>query len=366
MRLILFFKKMVSGKEGRVARFAGLMALLAGLSLVYGRNLLKYSYHFGLYDWNFFLYQHQYWHISLFSFKQLPLWNPYACGGMSFIGRPDVSVLPFPIIFVTAFGALAGLRIMAVFYIFLGMTGMFYVCRYLKIGILPSLIAGVIFSMNGALALRIMAGHLGWLSVAYLPFIVLFYLKGLKKFRYLFLCSLFLAFVAAEGSYILMFTAVFLFVFSALYALQQKSLRPLLALGLTLALCVLLSGPKLFPMIEMMSQFPRGTDVGKAIPLKNLYNIFWERNQLGNLAFAFMRPLNWWEFGSYIGIVPVVIFVLSFKLVRRQWPLLLTAVCVFVIGLGNFSALAPWTLLHRAPVFCNMHISSRVWVIFLF
>jgi len=218
MRFFSVLKKMFSGKEGRFARFMALMALLAGLSLVYGRNLLKYSHHFGLYDWNFFLYQHQYWHISLFSFKQIPLWNPYACGGMSFIGRPDVSVLPFPIIFVTAFGTLAGLRIMAVFYIFFGMAGMFYVCRYLKIWIIPSLLAAVIFSMNGALALRIMAGHLGWLSVAYLPFIFLFYLKSLKKFRYLFLCSLFLAFVAAEGSYILMFTVLFLSVFSALYA----------------------------------------------------------------------------------------------------------------------------------------------------
>jgi len=85
-----------------------------------------------------------------------------------------------------------------------------------------------------------------------LPWIFLFYLKGLKKARYVFLSSVFLAFTALEGSHILIFTAVFLSVFSFLYSFQQKTIRPLLALALALMFCVLFSGPKLFPMIEMM------------------------------------------------------------------------------------------------------------------
>ncbi len=365
-RFFAAIKDRMSGKEVRMARFVGLMALFAILALAYGWQILRFRNHFGLHDWDFTFFLHQYWHIAIFSFKQVPLWNPYICGGMPFIGRPDVSVLPFPIIFVSLFGVMAGLRIMALFYIFLAMTGMFCLCRFFRIKTLPAMIASIIFSMNGCFALRVMAGHLGWLSAAYLPWIFLFYLKGLKKARYVFLSSVFLAFTALEGSHILIFTAVFLSVFSFLYSFQQKTIRPLLALALALMFCVLFSGPKLFPMIEMMSRFPRLTDAGWAVPLGNLYDIFLERAQQDNLFQRFIKNTAWWEIGAYVGLVPSVLFVLSFKMIKKQWPLLLTAVFILLIGLGNFSGFAPWTVLHSGPVFSNMHIPTRIFIVFVF
>ncbi len=282
------------------------------------------------------------------------------------IGRPDVTFFPFPIMFVSCFGVIAGLRIMVLFYLFTGMAGMFYLCRHLGVKGIAAVISSVIFAMNGSLAFHIMAGHLGWLSIAYLPWIVFFYLKGLKKSRYLFVSSVFLACMVFEGAYIFIFTVVFLVVLAGLSSLQEWRFRPVWGLGLALFFCVLLSGPKLFPMIELMRQFPRPTYAGEVIPLKNLYHVFLMRHQHSDFAFAFMNDLRWWEFGSYIGIVPAVLFMLSFKLFKERWPLLLTAVITLAIGIGNFSNFAPWTIIHAWPVLRNMHIPSRIFIVFVF
>ncbi len=352
--------------KGRWVRWGGWMLLFAAFTLMYGREIFKFRNHFGDNDWDSVMFYHQYWQISLSSFKQFPFWNPYLAGGISFLARPDMSFFPFPLLFVSAFGVVAGLKFMALFYIFLAMAGMFCLCRYLGIRALPAAIAAVIFSMSGCFSSRIILGHFGWLSAAYLPWVFLFYLKGLKRIRYLFVCALFLSLIVFEGSYIFAFTAVFLGFFSFMFSLQQKTFRPVLGAGVALLLCLLLSGPKLFPMIELMNEFPRLTGPGKGLPLKYLGQIFLDRRSDPEFAFRFIRPLGWWEFGSYIGIVPVILFFLSFKLVRERWPFILTAVFLGLIGLGNFSPISPWALLHHFSVFSNMQNAARIFIVFVF
>ncbi len=361
-----FVKEGIQSKNGRVVRFWGLMLFLGMLTCFYGRGIVQFKHHLGLYDWDFAYFLHQYWHIAVFSFKQLPLWNPYIGGGMSFVGRPDVSMTPFPLFFVISFGVVTGLKLMALSYIFLSMAGMFYLSRYLGMGRLAALISSVLFSMSGCFALRIMAGHLGWLSAAYLPWIFLFYLKGLKNIRYLFVCSVFLSLMAFEGIYILIFSVMFLAMFGGLSSIQHKTFRPILAVALAVVLCGLLSGPKIFPVMELMLRFPRPTEVWRVVPFKNLYNVFLDRAQYDNFFQRFMKHTAWWELGAYVGIVPLGLFVLSFRLIRRHWPLLLTAVSLLLIGIGNFSPFAPWTMLHRYPVFSDMNMPSRIWIVFIF
>ncbi len=123
-KMLYSVKDWLVSEKGRPVRFAGLMAFFAAATLSYGRMLIRFRDHLGNNDWDFFSFLHQYWHIAIFSFQQFPFWNPYVAGGMPFFGRPDSGFSPFPVLFVSLFGVVAGFKFMVLFYIFLSMAEM--------------------------------------------------------------------------------------------------------------------------------------------------------------------------------------------------------------------------------------------------
>ena len=83
-------------------------------------------------------------------------------------------------------------------------------------------------------------------------------------------------------------------------------------------------------------------------------------------VFTPVPSLGWWEVGAYIGLLPFVLFIFSFKLIKEHWPLILSGVFIFVITLGDFMSFSLWSIIHKFPVFNNMHIPSRAESIFIF
>ncbi len=63
----------------------------------------------------------------------------------------------------------------------------------------------------------------------------------------------------------------------------------------------------------------------------------------------------------YVGWVVVVILIAGCLVARgaRESPLKWTGLLCFVLGLGAFDPHAPWTLLHKLPVFSTQHVPSR-------
>jgi hypothetical protein len=110
--------------------------------------------------------------LSLLKYHQFPWWNPWSCSGTPFFAHPQVAVLTPETVFVTAFGAVLGLKITIISYAIVGYEGTRALCRYLfdespfveAICVIPALMP--------ALALHFNEGHADLLAFYSFPWLV--------------------------------------------------------------------------------------------------------------------------------------------------------------------------------------------------
>ncbi|MCX7016479.1 MAG: 6-pyruvoyl-tetrahydropterin synthase-related protein, partial [Candidatus Sumerlaeota bacterium] len=130
---------------------------------IYGRDTVSHDYGMALWAWGL-----------IRSTGRLPLWNPYLFGGIPTLGSFAVcpfapsavffAVLPFPLAFT--------LQYLCAFAI--GGTGMALLARRLGLGFLPSLAAGLVFTLSGHFTTLAYAGHLTKaLAFAWIPWLFL-------------------------------------------------------------------------------------------------------------------------------------------------------------------------------------------------
>lgn len=347
------------------------LLFLLGITLIFCRPLLANLDSLGRGDWDYFLFIHEVPQISILSYQQFPLWNPYDGGGLTLVGNPQNRYLSPSVIFSLFFGVVRGLKIEIVFHYFIGLGGMFLLGRSFAMGRMAALFSGIIFILSGPLTCHIAEGHMVWLPAVYFPFVFLFFRGALNESRAarknIWLCALFLSLMFYEGAtYVLNFFLIFLGIYAIFRAVQLKKVFPLWRLGFLLGAFFLLTGPKLFPVLEAIHRYPRPTPVGGLLPVDYLFSIFLDRNQSLYRLYEPIPSMGWWEVGSYLGWLPCILYFLSFTLWRTQWPLIVSSLILFLVGLGNFSDFAPWTILHRLPVFQNMWVPERIFIVFNF
>ena len=91
---------------------------------------------------------------------------------------------------------------------------MFWLSRELGLGNCSCYLPPVIFAFSGMYAMHLSVGHTWLLPIAYLPFALLFYLKGTRRPRYAIISGVFLALMILEGGiYPAPHTALFLLIF---------------------------------------------------------------------------------------------------------------------------------------------------------
>ena len=92
-----------------------------------------------------------------------------------------------------------------------------------------------------------------------------------------------------------------------------------------------------------------------------LYHIFLDPNQ--QLYADHGQQWSWWEYGCYVGVLPLVLGAVGVMgAVRRHWPLLLAGAVFLAVGLGGWGPSAPWYWLHQLPPFSSHHVPSRLLV----
>ena len=69
---------------------------------------------------------------------------------------------------------------------------------------------------------------------------------------------------------------------------------------------------------------------------------------------------GFWEYGAYVGFLALAFAIIgATKCFRAAVPWLVVTLIFFALAVGQFSSYAPWSLLHRLPVFSSSRVPSR-------
>jgi len=222
----------------------------------------------------------------------------------------------------------------------------------------------VVCAVNGRWALQVSVGHSWHMQYAWLPLVLYFFDLSLEPGRQLTAVAAgwVLGIMAYMGGiYPLPHAALLLTLYAAMTAAVERSWEPVRALAVASLSGVGFSAPKLFPMIELMRRYPRKIDSVEAIDLGQLTAMLVDPSQ------SYARPpvavpfWRWHEYGIYVGGWVVLAMVIGVACARaaKTVPLRLGGLVFFLLGMGAFHPQAPWTQLHRMPVFSSQHIPTR-------
>lgn len=324
--------------------------ILAALSFAYFSDVLLSDTVFSFRDLSRYYYPLRLFAVNLMKSGSFPFWNPYVASGHPlFATLQSVVLYPLSIIyylgnFDTAF------NIFVILHVFLGGLFFYFLMRDLKFDQSSALISAIVFSFSGYF-ISVINLTTTLAAAIWFPLIFLFYNRLLKdgKFIYLVLVSVFLGFMFLGGEPTPLYATIFLL---GLYTLivsrvDNKSFpKALFPYILCIGIFILLFSFQIVPFLELIKLSDRAASSFD----KATYWSFHPRNTIDFLLPFFHGPLRLqidgqlrqeWLLFSYFGIVPVVLFLISF-IFRRDKYTFFFKIC-FIIGLifafGRFTPL---------------------------
>ena len=355
----------------RAGRLAALIAVPAMVLLVVS-PLLARPFTLGQHDWDQMNTQREVVVQTVLRFHQFPFWDPYTCGGHPAWGSlesapvaispwlPAYLLAPLPIairieIIVSALvGALGALRLASRFTASRAVQALFT----------------VVTVVNSRWAMQIASGHTWHLLYGLLPWVLYLFDRAIdpatprrSAVRDVIAAAACVAImVFGDAIYPVPHTALLLVVYAAVVARRTRSLRPLYALASLGAVAVGLSAPKLLPLFERLSRFPRIIKSDEGIWPQYIPAIFTWR--VGDYAASaeFVGGSMWHEWGLYLGWPALVGLVAGIAVSRgpRERALKWAGYLMLSFALlGGVHPLTPWRLLHLLPLFKSQHVPSR-------
>jgi hypothetical protein len=357
-------------------------AVYGGLSLYFLKPILETGSSLGMDDWDALLFQHASVLKSALEYGRLPFWNPWYCGGNVLWQNPQAPLLTPAHLIGVFTGVPLAVKITVLLHYLAGFAGMHVLLRR-GLGVASNLYVWFIaamFTLGGGAALHVAVGHMTFLPYFYLPWVLWLFVAALSSgaFRYATGAAALLALAVWNGGVIIVVMAmVALGIFAASAALCRRDWRPIVMIGFVAALMVLASAPKLLPALIFAADprkvdiraFPPGPDV---MSLQMLLTTFLEPFQFRRMRIGGMK-YGWHEYGNYLGTVAIllaagsVVSALTRIRERDQWlgvSLSATTVVLLLIAIGDFGALAPYSLLRLLPGISDLRIPTRYLLVF--
>ena len=338
----------------------------------------------GVDDWDAILFHHAAVLKTVYEYGQLPFWGPWYCGGDVLWQNPQVPLVTSTYAFALVMPVAAAMKVTVLLHYAVGFVGMHYlVCRVMKRKWLPAAVFfSSLFTLAGAPAFHLAAGHGTFLPYFYLPWAILCLISSIDTGR-LSLAAGVAAIIAlmiyAGGVIVAIMTSVGVGCFCMAAALTRRDWRPLAILGVIGALALLFAAPKLVPMAAFVSD-PRLVP-GRAFPLlpdvmrpAMVEHAFLDPYQFRRMGFP-GQLYGWHEYGNYIGSLGVLSIASSFiwlamsgPFSRSKWmgvSLAATAIALFAVMIGDLGPYAPYRLLRRLPLLSEFRLPSRYTLVFL-
>jgi hypothetical protein len=328
------------------------------IALVFCAPLLKNIVNWGVEDWDEYFFRNALARTTILRYQQFPLWNPYTCGGNVFLAHPASGFLSPFFIFILLFGEVVGLKITVVVYLIIGMFGMFLLARYLGLEFPSSYLAAFIYMLNAIYPMHVTAGLVGEFTMAFMPLIFLFYLKGFQNKKYLLLSALFIFLMLAGGSLraVIIFS-LFLFVYSLFKAGQERGPQPVENLFVVFIFAFFLSAIKTIPMLEFLKSHAYIKENLEIMRITELPTLLFRKVSTYDPEGGIFSRLayDWYHCGSYIGTLSFFLFIVAAILYfRTNWPLVFTGIIFLFLAAGKILPTDKNNFIYSLPVLSSI------------
>ena len=364
--------------------FVSLLFLI--ISLIFLSDIFHNINNIGIVDWDFSFEIYAMAKRTILTYHQIPFWNPYIDGGGPFLANPNWGqFLSLTLIPVLVFGEVVGVKISILVHLLIGMAGMYFLSKYYKLKEPISFLLPFIFMLSGYYVTHLTGGHIWVLMTAFIPYVFLFYLKSFDDKKNIVFASIFLALMLLAGTHIFLFISLFLVVHSIFKFIKIKKISSFKILLSMFILAVLLSSIKLIPNIDFLGKYPRYVNEYSGYSLNTWYHglldrdqgYFSERNlgpfydggrgEKGKHPFITGVSHYWAEYGAYIGLIPLILFLMGVPLLwKKQWPLILTSFVFLWLSFGHRAPISLWEVFRSFPLLNMVIAPVRLIVIFIF
>lgn len=299
--------------------------------------------------------------VSVVRYHELPLWNPYECGGIPLLDNPQAPTaapLIWPMLFL---GTTATIYLWYLLHSAMGFASMWFFARdEVKLSRAGTLVASVAWAFSGFHQQHYSGGHFTFVPFLYFPLAFLLWRRAAKDLRHAIGLGWLVAWMMLEGAvYPLPHLFVLLFV-ETLTRIDRRSFAPIARAAVVVMLCALTVGAcRFLPVMDQLKSHTRPIGLeNDHIQWATLKDMFLSRT---HERFVPGQSYVWPEYGTYIGP-----FLLGLALVGllaagfdAPWLVVLATVS-FVLMMGHFSPAAPWAVLkgHVFP-FKEMRVPSR-------
>jgi len=367
---LLIAGRLMFDRFPHLARDERVLVVLAALTfaLVFSWPLLGRMTERGTFDdWDTMMAMKWTSRKSILTYHQLPLWDPYRCGGMPMLGNPQSQIISpfFPLSLM--FGVFPGTHLQILLCLALAWTGGYVLGRTLGISRFGAIATAMVFPASSWFYLKLGEGHIYALDATYLPWAFAATVTAVQcaAWRYTAAAGAVLALTfLGSGPDSLVYGAVSLGALMAATAWIDRSWRPLgvlAAVGLFVAGFVAI---KALPSYLLIQAHPRPTgDQLEVNYLRTLLDALFSRDQQLQRETSNYPYYGFWETGAYIGMF-VVPAVLGFAQKRRAAPWILSGVVLLLLARGDAQPWPLWPLLHRLPVLSSMRLPTRFLVPF--
>ena len=364
-------------------RHTAIAALYAVLAVFFCWPLFEQPLALGTNDWDQHLFYYGVVLKNVVEYGQMPFWNPWYCGGNVMWQNPQVALLSpvYPLALMMPLQL--AMKINIVLHYWIGFVGMHVLLtRVIGVTFLPAVVyLATLVTAAGAPAIHLRVGHSVFLPGFYLPLQLYFFFKAFKtgEWKYVFLAAITMAVMVFNGgTHVLPMAVAALGSFAIVAAIARRDWRPLAFFAVFGVASIAYSAPKLLPVAQFVAgeQFwDTRPEIEKPdlVTLDMLTQTYLTPTQRVGDRLPMQRH-GWHEYGNYIGIGSAIALDLGllWVLLRRSpahhWfgvSLAVTSIVMFLLSLGDFSALAPATLSQHLPLFSNFRIPSRYTIVLL-
>lgn len=290
--------------------------------------------------------------VSILKWGQLPLWNPYYCGGMVGAAAPEDGAFAPDFILRLIYGVAHGRRLALLLFSVLGMEGTYRLTRKLD----GSAVAGALAAASLVLNEKVIGFlNMGWIHFCgfYLaPWAICAVVAGRTSWRWRFAGAIALGWIAlAAGTYTAPYTGIavsyvaLVLIVSSLVKKRWRAAKATVFATLAIVIgAVLVALMKLLPMYLVMRQYPRVFTPSEVNDIWNLLRPYWSVH--------------------YGVVLLAIVGVLS----GDRWARVFFGGCVLFLALsmGEFATWAPHAILRKLPLVSGLRFPDRYMMMFHF